>query len=248
MSLYLFHEGEVTEKLVYRAWIQHALPGLREVESAPEITRGTFFLFAGGGFPAYEPALDNCARDVRDNPAIEHLLVCIDTDDRPPADVRRAQVEARVEQAITSAGMREGNPSVQVHVVVQHWCIETWFLGHAKLSLRATHTPRLQKLMAHFDVRAYDPEAMRLPAWTDRDTARTTHGFHQQYLSELFQNVVPRTRYAKSKPGIVLSRDYYDALVERVAVTGHLPSLAHLFETLRRVGSPPPRASEAMDG
>jgi hypothetical protein len=247
LSLYLFHEGTVTEKLVYRAWIQHALPGLREVESAPEITRGTFFLFAGGGFPAYEPALENCACDVRDNPAIEHLLVCVDTDDRPSAGVRRALVEARVEQAIAAVGMRAGNPDVQVHVVVQHWCIETWFLGHATLSLRAPPTPRLQRLMAHFDVRAADPETMGLPPWTDRDTARTTHGFHQQYLAELFQNVVPRTRYAKNNPGIVLDRAYYDALVERVDTTSHLPSLAHLFETLRRVAAPP-HAGETTDG
>jgi hypothetical protein len=246
VSVYVAGEGRVTETAVYRAWIAHALPGLREVRSAPELCPGAFYLVDSGGYPA--PAfLRACAKDVRDNVGIKHLVVCVDTDDRPSADARRAQLLAEIELAVIETKMREHNPDAIVHVVVQHYCIETWFLGHASLTLRPTLTPELQSLLAHFDVRTDDPEVMGLPAVRDRRTPRVTHRFHQHYLAVLFQNVVPRTFYRKNNPGIVLDRAYYDALVERVDTTGHLPSLAHLFETLRRVAAPQ-HAGETTDG
>lgn len=237
MSLYLLVEGEITEKQVYRAWLHHELPWLREVGSAPEITTGAFYVLSSGGYPT-PGLLEACARDVRDNPAIEHLVVCVDTDDRPAATVREQQVTERLAEAIDATRMREGNPNVRAHVIVQHWCIETWFLGNARLALRASPSERLVKLLGHFDVRAHDPEAMGLPSWSERDTPRTISKFHQQYLRELFLNVEPRARYSKSAPGIVLDRAYYDALRERVATTGHLPSLARLFEAWQQVRRP----------
>jgi len=37
-------------------------------------------------------------------------------------------------------------------------------------------------------------------------------------------------RYTKSRPGCVAEKNYFDALVERNATTGHISSFGHLIE------------------
>lgn len=237
MSLYVLVEG-ATEKLVYDAWIRCALPGARRVESPAEVGPGAFYVFSHGRYPT-DRDVEDSVKDVCDHPGIEHLLVCVDTDDRPSASARRAEVQARVDRAVEGSGMRARNPRAEVQVVAQHWCIETWFLGHPALPLRPDLSPKLLRYLAHYDPRVSDPELMPFFAWDPRDSRPHVHRFHGEYVRELFQNVIPPARYQKTAPGIVLDRAYYDALVDRVTTTGHLPSLALLFETLQRVAAPP---------
>lgn len=229
MNLYVLHEGAVTEKKVYRAWIRHRFGDhMREAEAASELDHDAFFLIAGGGYPSYGPFIDNAVREVRDNPNIDHLFVCVDSEEWT-RERRAEDISSRLDAAAEKHGLRARNPDVVVHVIVQHCCIETWFLGNHRLSLRQPPTKRLTEYLAHYDVRADDPEVMPTLVKSDH---RSPQAFHQAYLRELIQNAdPPLSRYTKSRPDVVCTRDYFEALRTRTNDTTHLASLRHLFDT-----------------
>jgi hypothetical protein len=227
MNLYVLHEGELTEKKVYQAWIRHAFADLREVQLASELGGGSFFLISGGGYPEYERRYRDAICEVRDNPSIDHLFVCVDSDGWT-RERRAAEVRERLEGLARVHDLRSGNDHVEVHVIVQHVCLETWFLGNRSMTLRSTPTATFAEYLAHHDVRALDPEAMPL---LKRPDHRNVQRFHQAYLRELLKNCEPPLQYIKSRPEAVITRDYFDALRSRLLETDHMPSLRHLLDT-----------------
>lgn len=225
MNLYFLVEGAQTEKQVYRAWVEHLLPQLHPVQTPEEILADHFCIISGGGMPQTFQEIQAAFKHVRDNPAIDHLFICVDAENEPlEAVLAEIEEEARKQEVATAA--RNGNPTFSFHVIVQHCCIETWFLGNRRIVRRNPESERLRRLKTSYDVSVDDPELM---ACGDGHSRRAA--FHLEYLREVFRE--QGLTYSKKKPGDVLQRHYLDALRERCDETLHLRSLERLFSIWR---------------
>lgn len=223
MSLCFLVEGAQTEKRIYRAWVPHVFPSLAPVTSIGEMTASSYCVIAGGGIPLYLEQIRNVLLDIKDNPAVAHLFICIDAEDLT-YEARIAEIEEEVRSAEIATRVRDRRPSLKIHAIVQHCCIETWFLGHTKMLRRSPNSTRLVAMKAFYDVSQDDPEQMgRPPGYLTRAS------FHLSYLQEMLRE--QGKSYTKTNPGIVVEKNYLDALHLRCTTTGHLPSLQKLFAT-----------------
>jgi hypothetical protein len=221
LNLYFLVEGE-TELHVYRAWVTHAFPALREVSDASEMTEDTYYLRSGGGIPHYLKLLFVCIQDIIANPRIDHLFVCMDAEELT-APQRTAEIDAGLKEAGIDEARRAPS-SLVVHVIVHDCCIETWCLGHRDRLLEARRSGKLDAFRRHFDCATRDPEQM--PAHPKH---RTRAVLHCAYLREMLGRQLPGCSYRKGHPGVVIERAYLDALRRRIETTRHLSSLARLL-------------------
>jgi hypothetical protein len=229
VNLYFLVEGRSTERKVYRAWVATAFPGLREVRSRDDMTDGTFQIVSTDGYPDILMRIDEVVGELVDNPAIDHLFVCLDADD-VDVTTRREEITARLDDAVATTRLRDVNPTARLHPIVQDCCIETWFLGHRKMMKASPEDPELRRYWQSFDVRTTDPE--RLP----NHGAPTRAAHHLRYLVAMFRERPPAS-YGKTHPGPVLDGAYLRELASRVAATGHLQSLRALLDVWRGLGA-----------
>jgi len=224
VNLYFLVEGDRTETKLYRRWIGHALPHLSEVHLVSDLTSDRFYIISGGGYPSYVDRIRDSLLDLKEHPAVDDFFICIDSEELSYAE-KLAEIVDELARAERSTRVRDGNPHFRSHVIVQHCCAETWFLGHRTMMTRNGTSPDLLRFQRFFDVRTADPEGMGcLPGYVTRAS------FHLAYLKAMLIEKNPRLHYTKRKPGEVLEAHYFDALRER-CTTGDLASLRVLLDT-----------------
>ncbi|HSO00008.1 MAG TPA: hypothetical protein VLS89_17060 [Candidatus Nanopelagicales bacterium] len=223
MNLYLLVEGDRTEPRVYREWIKLTFPHLTGVDRLSEVTADCYFIFRGGGYPSYIKRIKNALADIAAHPRMDHFFVCVDSEERSCAE-RLAEVQGVIEQAEAEIRVRAKHPRLQSHVIVQHCCLETWFLGHTRMMRRNPSSTRLVEMKRFYDVSVNDPELMGRPSGY-----LTRSDFHLEYLKEMLRE--QGKTYSKIHPGVVTESSYLDALRHRWGTTGHLSSLGRLLST-----------------
>jgi hypothetical protein len=224
VNLYFLVEGARTETKLYRGWIGHALPYLSEVQRVSDLTGDRFYIISGGGYPSYVDRIRASLLDLKDHPAVDHFFICIDSEEWSYAK-KVAEIADELARAERETRVRDRSPHFQSHVIVQHCCVETWFLGHRKMMTRNPTSPDLLRFQRFFDVGVTDPEGMEcLPGYVTRAS------FHLAYLKAMLVEKNPRLHYTKRNPGEVLESHYFDALRERCA-TGDLASMRVLLDT-----------------
>ena len=234
MNLVVLVEGAQTEPQVYTAWIALRAPALRPVGAIADLTTSGYVLVSGGGYPRYERAIAGLLEDMDDWPGrVNEFWICVDSDDEP-CEARRAEVEKAVEKHKRDRRLSTTNPLLRVRILIQHCCIETWFLGNDRLMASDPKPGPLADLKQFWDVSVADPEEMG----TYRGYP-TRANFHTAYLRAMLAE--HRIRYTKSRPGVVLEPSYLEALEARCLRTGHVPSFRRLLDALAAVGTPGPR-------
>ena len=213
MNLYFLVEGRRTEKKVYRAWIHHVFPDLREAATIEEVESNHFFLIHGGGYPLYCSRIPAALEDIVRHGVIDGFSICIDAEGY--------SVESKMNEInkITS----EASPFPNCHVIVHNCCMETWFLGYRKMLRRNPQREQLRAFKQFYDVSREDPEQMGCPPEYEFRAQ-----FHVTYLKEMLRE--RGLSYTKSRPGCVTEKHYFNALVERNAQTGHLNSFRRLIK------------------
>lgn len=141
--------------------------------------------------------------------------------------------EINAEVACWSQKARVHAPRLKIHSIVQNCCIETWFLGNAKMMRPAPSSDDLARYKAFYDVRTEDPERMES---IDQHTPRAV--FHGRYLKAMLQERSTVLRYSKQNPGVVMKGEYLDALRRRCQSTGHLGSLQRLLDIWDTIALP----------
>jgi hypothetical protein len=225
LNLYVLGEGRRTERLVYRSWLGHVLPDLREVHRIEDVVDDHFILRSGGGYPSYMQEIEFAARDITAHGAIEFFLLCIDAEESS-AEEKIAEVEAAMPSSCPA----------RLLVVVHDCCMETWFLGNRKIVRRQPERPELRHFLDFYNVVKKDPEGM--PAMAGYLTRAQ---FHFDYLREIFRE--RGLSYSKRMPGDVQSLSYLEELVRRREQTGHLESFAFLLEAWREMGASLPAST-----
>jgi hypothetical protein len=230
VNIVLLVEGAETEPRVYQAWLRHRLPALRQALDVADLATNGYVLVSGEGYPAYADRLDGLLRDIDDHPGkVQEFWVCVDSDEDTYED-RYEEVQSAIAAAKRGTQLAKTNPSLEIRVIVQHCCIETWFLGHDGFLRAGPQSRDLVEFKRFFDVSVDDPEQMgRYPGY------RTRQSFHEAYLKAMLRE--RSHHYTKQRPRVVLEPSYFEALQKRCARTGHLASFQKLLSAFRAAGA-----------
>jgi hypothetical protein len=224
MNLYFLVEGRRSEMNVYPRWLGHLLPHISRVPFPDAVSRNTYFLVSGLGFPRLlDVQLPHAIADVNQVGRFDYLILCLDAD-----EFTLEERMAEVAQHVAGRGPKL-IPSTTLKVVIQNRCIETWFLGNVTVFKRNPQSRILRDYIDFFDVSDQDPEAMGI--YTGFDTHAD---FHHAYLREMFAE--RNIRYSKNNPGPVQEEPYLRQLIHRVENRpNHLLSLQEFLAFCRKV-------------
>ncbi len=132
MNIYVVTEGKV-EKKVYRAWIPKVNSSLTPIEAVEDVTDNNFYIFSAQGYPDIFNAIDNALEDISNFPAYTRLVISVDSEQQTREE-RFAEFASYVEHKVNT---------LDVRIVIQHFCIETWALGNQQIIRRQPTIPKL---------------------------------------------------------------------------------------------------------
>ncbi|MFY7997318.1 MAG: hypothetical protein ACOVSW_01825 [Candidatus Kapaibacteriota bacterium] len=218
MNLYFLVEGEETEMQVYSRWIEYLL-GFRRVQTPQEAVDKNYYLVCGYGYPnTVKNELRNAIATINDNPGkFHHLVLCLDSDE--------SSIQERLQYV--DDVINENNllleQSCFLTTIVQHRCIETWFLGNKAVYSRQPNTPDFIEFARYYSVHDNDPESM------GKHRFRNHAHFHEKYLRAMFAE--KNLHYHKNNPRVVCQPSYIEQLQKRVSEPeAHLQSLKKFFD------------------
>ncbi|MGJ5632652.1 hypothetical protein [Nostoc sp. CALU 1950] len=203
MNIYFLVEGKSTERKVYPAWLAYLLPELKRVDDYCEVVKNNYYLFSADGYPSIiHHHLPNAIIDIQENGNYNYLVVCLDADE-VSYDYRKQEVI----DYLKFQNIHLGN--IQLIVIIQNRCFETWFLGNRKIYSRQPQSTPLLDYIHYYDISANCPELM------GKYYNFNTHAqFHENYLKELFK--AKKIIYSKNKPGEVVKQYYLEQLLLRI--------------------------------
>ncbi|MCH8041517.1 MAG: hypothetical protein IH977_14425 [Nitrospinae bacterium] len=210
MNIYLVVEGLAGAKMVYAHWVPLVNPDLRVRKNIDEVDQNSLWIVGGGGIPSYYQVIKAGAEDVASNESFDRLVVAIDSEDMPCHE-KKSEIEELID------GL---NFNIAYRVVVQHFCLETWFLGNRSIISRNSDVECVRKYRGIYDVLDNDPEL--LPEVPENSLNRAQ--FAYKYLSCLINAKNPILRYKKNRPSFILNDKYYNRVKERFDETGHISS------------------------
>ncbi len=225
MNLYFLVEGE-TERKVYEKWVQYEFPNLRLAERIKDIQSNAYYIVSGGGIPAIVDHIEDAFREIKHYGVFDHFFICLDSEKLPYA----ARFQKIADKILEIEEKIDKNPSFKTHIIVQHCCIETWFLGHKKMLRKNPSNQELIKCKKFYDVSLYDPELMECPSGY-----LTKASFHLKYFQEMLKehnrdNKNKQMVYTKTNPFIVIKDEHYLNALKKRCETTHLSSLRFLFD------------------
>lgn len=227
MNLYFLLEGKRTEVKVYPKWVEYTFPHITQVYKIDEVISDCFYIISAKGYPRIIQLLENVLIDIHNhnvtnNIIIEHLFICLDSDEE--SYEKRCEI---VQIKLTELKNQIKIPSfLKIHIIIQTCCIETWFLGNTKMLRKNPQSKMLSEFKKFYDVRINDPELMNCCP-NNYSYARKAH-FHEAYLKEMLRE--KNLKYSKTHPGVTTDENYFKVLRQRCKKTGHLSSLKKLFE------------------
>jgi hypothetical protein len=220
LNAYYVVEDRRSGKQVYRAWIKHCFPDLAEVQSMDEMRENHFYIISGHGYPSYIQRISAALQDIERTGNIDHLFICIDTEDMSIGEKHDEIVGV----------LNEGPAFFNSHVIVHNCCMETWFLGHDKMLKRYPQDDPLRSWKNYYDVSRLDPELMECPSGS---TIKAQ--FHYDYLRAMLHE--QNLRYTKNTPGPMVQPQYLAALINRHRNTGHIATFGKLLDIWESLGA-----------
>ncbi len=223
MNLYFLVEGNVTESIVYPAWLRHLLPHHRRVRRLADADENCFYLLSGQGYPQILNEIPNAVENIRANKNYRCFVVCADVEDDDP--VRKAEL---IQEKL--AGARNSLPATtEFHVVLQHRCMESWFLGNRIVFPKNPQCKVLREYIKQYDVSKDCPELMG-----QHDNFLTHAAFHLDYLKRVLRE--RGQSYSKRDPSVTQQADYLERLLERsIDPAEHLKSFRAFYTLCMRI-------------
>lgn len=225
MNLYFLVEGKRTEVTLYPEWIKFLKTDYIKIDNPfllnedPSLNN-TFFIFSGEGYPSIlDNHLRNTVNDINRIPRIDHLIVCVDAEDRTIEETK-TEIYSFIEQNSIVLDR------AQLTIIVQNCCIETWLLGNRRIFSRNSSNQDFLDCVAFYNVLNNDPELMGRNPIKQHNKA----GYHEYYLKRLVRE--KNSRYSKRNPGITKEKYYFDELVHRKDDTNHISSFGEFISFL----------------
>ena len=214
MNIYVVAEG-ICEKIIYRSWIPAVNSQLSVVDSISDVDNRKVYIFEAGGYPQLLDAIDNAIKDVRKYPQFNRLVISVDSD-----ELSRAEKFKEI-----SYYVRYKKRKLDIRIVVQHFCIETWALGNRRVVRPKSTNSKLRDYRRLFDVRAEDPEL--LPALAEEELTRSQ--FAKKYLRLIFNDLGAGLTYSAARPFLVCPATYFGEVKARYEDTGHIDSFSEFL-------------------
>jgi hypothetical protein len=225
MNIYFLVEGKKTEKKVYPAWLKHLLPELEQVKKFDEVDENNFYLFSANGYPSiiYDH-LPNAILDIQENGKYNYLVLCLDAEENTVSEIKQ-----EIDNFINNENQELGN--IELVIIIQNRCLETWFLGNSKIYTRNPNDNPLLEYTRYYNVSIDCPESM------GQYQKFNTHAqFHEAYLKELFR--AKNINYSKKNPGDVVKKFYLDQLLDRIEYENtHLPTFQTFIQFCNMIKS-----------
>jgi hypothetical protein len=225
MNLYFIVEGSVTESIVYPKWLEHLLPLHKRVTRPADAQAdgNSYYLLSGQGYPQILNEIPNAVENIRENRSYRYLIVCADLEDDDAEEK---------EQVIQQKLANSRNPlptTTQFEVILQHRCMESWFLGNRTTFPKNPQNKELKEYIEYYDVSQKCPELMG-----QHEDFLTHAAFHLDYLRRIFRE--RGLSYTKRDPGITRDRSYFDRLVDRSEDPAeHLKSFRQFYRLCRTI-------------
>ena len=210
MNIYVLVEGEICEKQIYKCWIPFVNPELIHVPHISDIVSNNFAIVSGGGYPNYFKVIESAFEDVFNYEAVDRLVIAIDSEELTYTEKR-----CEIEDYISRFEFK-----VDVRIIIQHFCLETWALGN-RVIIRDNHQCSiLAKYKRFYNVKQFDPEY--LPPYHEEELNRAQ--FALLYLRRALNDKYRNLTYNKSNPGALLHPKYYEKVKDRYEQIGHICS------------------------
>jgi hypothetical protein len=176
-----------------------------------------FFIVAGGGYPNIFNTIENAISDIEASSKFDRLVVSVDSEDKTLTE-RMGEIKDFVNEK------QSGN--IDVKIIVQHFCIETWLLGNMRIFRRNPLNPKLRELKAHFDVQVLDPEDLGPMPRESINRAQTAYKYLRMALRDRYRNIT----YSKGNPKDVMTPTYFSEVRRRLLGTGHIQSFSAFID------------------
>ncbi|MBI1910791.1 MAG: hypothetical protein HYS21_02200 [Deltaproteobacteria bacterium] len=215
MNIYIIFEGENGIKKLYIDWIQLINPVLNYVSDISQIDNNNFYIIAGMGYPFYLEMISAGIEDVKNNKKFNRLVIIVDSEGMS-FEEKKLEIQSEIDK---------NGYVFDYHIVVQHFCFETWALGNRRIFRGKIKNPKLREYKRIYDVLNNDPEL--LPDLKDGDINRAQ--FAYKYLRLILQEKFRNLTYTKSNPGPVNHPTYFSEIKKRFDETGHTASFEHFL-------------------
>ena len=210
MTIYMVVEGPVGEKSLYGKWIKFLNPSLSIVENIEEIQDNSVYIISGGGHPNYFNVIENAVSDIKNLKLFDRFVVAVDSE-----EFTFNQRKKEIEEHISSL-----NPNVDVKVIIQHYCLETWALGNRRIVKRNPQNAQIRKILKFYNILQLDPEELPCPPWEELTRAQFSAKLLRLVLNEKYKQLT----YTKRNPKVLLHKKYYDRVSERYKEGKHIQS------------------------
>jgi len=215
MNIYVVCEGEVGERKVYRDWIPRVNHNLSYVSDLNDIVDNHFSIIVGGGDPRYYDVIENAIEDVNNHGNIDRLIIAVDSE----------ELDYQEKYDEISDFISDFTYTSEIHIVIQHFCLETWALGNKHIVKPSPHCSILREYKNFFDVRLNDPELLTSPKPDYINRAQ----FAEKYLRRVLNEKFRRLTYTKSNPDVLLNQKYFEQVKQRYIENNHIISFNHFL-------------------
>ncbi len=219
MNYYIVVEGSRAEKKVYPSWLKILNPALNEINYIDEFEQNNFMIVSGRGYPYYFQMIDDAIEDVKNNPIIDFLVISVDSEDMSYED-KYSEVYDFVNGKIDVA---------KVHIIIQHYCLETWALGNRLVIRRNPQDKVLREYIRFYNVSVNDPEQM---SSIDSSKMNRAH-FSMDYLRRTLRDKYRNLTYNKNNPKTIMHPKYFTQIVARFEDTNHILSFSEFLNTFK---------------
>ena len=221
MNYYCIVEGK-TEKRIYPKWIKYQNPLLKIVNRIEDINENCVFIISGCGYPYIFEIINNAIQDMRKFPVFNKFVISID------AELNTVEEkEAEVREKLDELSFREDQLNVELVIIVQNYCLESWALGHRKIFRRRTTNPELREFQQFYDVKKKNPELM--PGYPPKKYSKVE--FSYKYLTYGIRDLYTSLTYSKANPRFIGNEHYFRELISRYEETNHISSFGKFLDT-----------------
>jgi hypothetical protein len=119
-------EGSKSEPIIYDAWIKHLSPNMTRVYDLNLIDQDNFYITSSDGYPRIVThSIRDSIQDINANPKIDAFWIVVDSED--------STIEQREQIIGNELAKYPLNRSIDIQIIVQKCCIETWGFGNDRV-------------------------------------------------------------------------------------------------------------------
>lgn len=216
MNIYTLVEGEIGTKIVYGNWFKFVNPDLTYVDYIDEVKNNNIYIIAGFGYPFYFNMIKNAFEDIKAHSIFDRLVIAVDSE-----DLSFEEKKVEIENYLSNFKY-----TVDVKIIIQHFCLETWALGNKRINSRFVFNIKLKEYKKFFDFYKNDPELMPPYEKDQLNRAQFAYVYLRALLNEKNRNLT----YTKTNTKSIITEPYFLQIKKRYTEFNHIKSFKSFLD------------------